>query len=356
MPNLSAIDLFCGIGGLSYGLREEGIDILAGIDIDKDCEYAFEKNVGADFLKRSVTGVQGSELSALYPDGAIKVLVGCAPCQPFSQYTNYGKKNRRKTTPKSKQWVLLREFKRLILELKPEIVSMENVPQLEHYKVYDDFKATLEDNGYHVSVKKVFCPEYGIPQTRTRLVMLASKLGPIDLIAPTHEQDAYITVKDAIGELPRVEAGQASSTDTFHRARKLDAMNMDRIRHSKPGGTWNDWPEGLRLDCHKKESGASYQSVYGRMKWDEPGPTMTTHCCGLGNGRFGHPEQDRAITLREAALLQTFPQTYVFEPEGKPLTQKVLCKQIGNAVPVKLGAVIGRSIKEHVKKQTIPKE
>ncbi len=350
MRKLSAIDLFCGIGGLSYGLREEGINILAGIDIDKDCKYAFEKNVGAKFLKKSVSSIKASDLSALYPKDSIKVLVGCAPCQPFSQYTNYNDKKRRKTTPKSKQWTLLRQFERLIIELKPEIVSMENVPQLIHYKVYDKFKATLEANGYSVSVKIVFCPDYGIPQTRTRLVMLASKLGPIELIKPTHKENEYLTVQDAIGYLPKIGSGQTSASDSFHRARKLDETNLKRIQHSKPGGTWHDWPDDLLLECHKKKSGGTYQSVYGRMKWTEPGPTMTTHCCGLGNGRFGHPEQDRAITLREAALLQTFPRNYVFEPEGKTLTQKVLCKQIGNAVPVKLGSVIGRSIKKHVEK------
>lgn len=351
MPKLAAVDLFCGVGGLSYGLKEAGIDVRAGVDVDPDCKFAFEENVGATFVKKSVKNLVAESLSAYYPTGSIRILVGCAPCQPFSQYTNYVNKSRRKTTPKNRQWTLLREFKRLIIDLKPEVVSMENVPQLEGYRVYDDFIDGLKQNGYFVSVKQVFCPDYGIPQTRTRLVMLASRLGPIDLIPPTHSKAKYLTVKDAIGDLPKIEAGQQSADDSFHRSRKLDGTNLKRIRHSKPGGTWRDWPEELRLECHKKETGESYASVYGRMKWEEPGPTMTTHCCGLGNGRFGHPEQDRAISLREAALLQTFPRDYSFEPEKQKLSQKVLCKQIGNAVPVRLGEVIGRSIKEHVKKQ-----
>ena len=123
---------------------------------------------------------------------------------------------------------------------------------------------------------------------------------------------------------------------------------MKRIRQSKPGGTWKDWDKDLRLKCHQKSSGETYVSVYGRMSWDKPAPTMTTHCIGIGNGRFGHPEQDRAITLREAALIQTFPRKYKFVEKGKSFRVKQISTQIGNAVPVKLGRVIAKSIKKHL--------
>ncbi|MBS1904825.1 MAG: DNA cytosine methyltransferase [Bacteroidetes bacterium] len=345
---ITAVDLFCGVGGLSYGLLSEGIEVVAGIDIDEQCEFAYTNNVKAAFIKKSVARTKAEEIEKLYPEDSVKVLVGCAPCQPFSQYTNTGKKNRRKTTPKTDQWKLLREFIRLIKELQPEVVSMENVPQLEKYPIYDEFIEGLKGIGYHVSARQVYCPDYGIPQTRTRLVLLASKLGPIALVEPTHEEDNYRTVRDAIGNLPKISAGEICETDSFHRARKLSELNLKRIKKSKAGGTWHDWPEDLKLECHKRDSGGTYASVYGRMVWDDPSPTMTTHCCGLGNGRFGHPEQHRAISLREAALLQTFPANYKFESEEHTLSQKVLCRQIGNAVPVRLGSVIGRSIVEHV--------
>jgi DNA (cytosine-5)-methyltransferase 1 len=340
MSKLSAIDLFCGIGGLSYGLREEGIDILVGVDTDETCRFAFETNVGATFDKRSVEAISGAELNTMYHEGDIRILVGCAPCQPFSNYT--------KGQSPGEKWKLLRQFSRLIVESQPDIISMENVPQLEQYSIFDQFVKTLKRNGYSVSHKIVFCPDYGMAQHRSRLVLLASKLGPIELIRPTHTKEIYLKVRDVIGSLPKINAGESSEADSFHRARKLTEINLKRIKISSPGKTWRDWPESLQLKCHKKESGKTYLSVYGRMSWNELAPTMTTHCCGLGNGRFGHPEQDRAISLREAALLQAFPPEYVFESEDKKLTQKVLCRQIGNAVPVKLGSVIGRSIKEHV--------
>ena len=134
----------------------------------------------------------------------------------------------------------------------------------------------------------------------------------------------------------------------LHKASKLSPINLKRIRQSKPGGSWKDWDKDLLLECHQKDSGKSYVSVYGRMEWDKPSPTMTTQCNGIGNGRFGHPEQDRAISLREAALLQTFPKSYKFFDENNPLTTRQLSTHIGNAVPVKLGKVIGKSIKKHI--------
>jgi DNA (cytosine-5)-methyltransferase 1 len=349
MRKVVAVDLFCGVGGLSFGLRDEGISVRAGVDTDEGCKFAFEKNTKAKFLSKSVEDISANELNAYYPQGSLRVLVGCAPCQPFSRYTNF-KPNQKKTkAPKSDQWKLLNEFKRLILEMNPEIVSMENVPQLIDYKVYSEFESALIAAGYHVTATPIYCPDYGIPQTRTRLVLLASRLGPIELIPPTHTPENYLTVEDAIGSLPKIKAGETSKKDPFHRSRKLSNINLKRIKHSKPGGTWRDWPKELRLECHEKDSGKTYGGVYGRMDWDEPAPTMTTHCCGLGNGRFGHPEQNRAISLREAALFQTFPSTYKFEPTGKKLSQKILCRQIGNAVPVRLGSIIGKSIKKHVK-------
>ena len=157
-----------------------------------------------------------------------------------------------------------------------------------------------------------------------------------------------MTVRDAIQGLDGIEAGGASDSDPMHKSSKLSQMNLDRIRNSTPGGTWRDWDDSLRAACHSRESGRTYPSVYGRMEWDRPAPTITTQFHGFGNGRFGHPAQDRAISLREGALLQTFPKDYSFVPDGDPVCIASVARLIGNAVPVSLGEGIGRSIVAHL--------
>lgn len=343
------IDLFCGIGGLSHGFVSEGFNVIAGIDSDITCKYGFETNNHSKFIAKDINKISGEEIDKLFGhDDNVKILVGCAPCQPFSSYSY-----RQKVTNKDEnKWKLLYEFARLIEETKPTIISMENVPLLLHFKkapVFQDFCNRLSAIGYFIDYKEIFCPDYGIPQRRTRLVLIASRLGDIKIIGKTHTPENYVTVKDVIASLPPVGAGESDKNDLLHRARSLTPINLKRIRATKEGGGWKDWPEELLLDCHKKQSGKSYGSVYGRMKWSEPAPTMTTHCTGLGNGRFGHPEQDRAITLREAALFQSFPKDYSFIDDTKPYNPSVISRQIGNAVPPLLGKIIALSIKEHLK-------
>lgn len=226
---------------------------------------------------------------------------------------------------------------------------MENVPRLAKQAVFEDFIQKLQSLNYHVTYKVIFCPDYGMPQSRSRLVLLASQLGPIKLIEPTHTSKNYVVVKDVIGHLPPVEAGQSHPNDRLHCASRMSELNLKRIQASKPGGTWHDWPAELVAKCHKKESGSTYSSVYGRMSWDKVGATITTQCIGFGNGRFGHPEQDRALTLREAAILQTFPDHYEFWPSEVKLDMRPIAKMIGNAVPVRLGEVVGESILLHLR-------
>ena len=224
---------------------------------------------------------------------------------------------------------------------------MENVTDVVRHKVYHDFVSHLKNLGYHVSENNVSCVDYGIPQKRKRQIVLCSRIGPINLLSKTHETP--VTVREAIGHLPRIESGEVDQSDPLHRAAKLSEVNLKRIKASDAGGTWRDWPEELRIDAHKKASGATYASVYGRMEWDKPAPTMTTQCYGFGNGRFGQPEQDRAISLREAAIFKTYPEDYVFFDENKPLSYASVGRMIGNSVPVRLGEVIGESIQKHVK-------
>lgn len=346
IPCIEVVDLFCGIGGLSYGMKCKGLSIKAGYDLDNSCKYAYETNTNAIFNYKDIKKVTSAEIKENYNDDTIKVLAGCAPCQPFSSYSF---KNKKKDPNK---YDLLYEFGRLVSEVLPDIVTMENVPQILTFNekpVLQDFIACLEKCGYSVNLNKVYCPKYGIPQKRRRLVLLASRLGNIKLIQPTHNKDNYITVRQVIGDLPFIEAGGSDKEDLLHRAKRLSALNLQRIKHTPYGGTWRDWPEELKLDCHKTPEGKSFSSVYGRMLWDEPSPTMTTQCTGLGNGRFGHPEQDRAISVREAALLQTFPISYSFFPNEQSIALTKASRYIGNAVPPKLGEIIAESIIEHVR-------
>jgi DNA (cytosine-5)-methyltransferase 1 len=346
IKDIAVIDLFCGIGGLTHGLIKEGLNVVAGIDIDDTCKYAFESNNKSKFISKSVSNVSSKEINDLFGTAKTRILVGCAPCQPFSSYTFKDPEKK-----DNEKWKLLYEFKRLIIESKPDIISMENVSQLINFKkepVFDDFIKTLKEEGYYVHYEIVNCPEYGIPQNRKRLVLIASRLGTIDLIPKTHSKDEFVTVMDAIGELPPINDGEFHPDDRLHFARKLSPLNKLRIKATPYGGGWNDWPEDLKLACHKKDSGKSYSSVYGRMKWEEPSPTMTTHCVGYGNGRFGHPEQDRGISLREASLLQSFPKNYSFFDENEEFSTVMVARQIGNAVPVRLGEIIAKSIKKHL--------
>ena len=345
------VDLFCGIGGLSYGLKCQGMKILAGFDLDYTCQYAYETNTGGKFYYRDVKTISGDEINKLYSqnNNTIKILAGCAPCQPFSSYAF---KNKNKDKDK---YNLLYEFGRLVKEVHPDIVTMENVPAIASFKlksVLADFIAVLQNEGYNVKYKVVYCPDYGIPQTRKRLVLLASRLGNIDLISPTHKKENYVTVKDAIGDLPPLEAGQGCPTDALHRCRALSSLNLQRLKSTPYGGSWKDWPTDLMLECHKKESGKSFGSVYGRMVWETPAPTMTTLCTGIGNGRFGHPVQDRAISAREAALFQTFPITYKFFPNEHEVSLTKASRYIGNAVPPRLGEIIAKSIILHISNLT----
>lgn len=342
---IAAIDLFCGAGGMTHGLIKAGVPVSAGIDIDPTCRYAYETNNKVSFFEKDIRLSSAKELKALYPKKTVKILVGCAPCQPFSTHT-HKVKNRKKDD----KWGLLYSFSDLIKEVKPKIVSMENVAQIMKHEVFNDFVKTLKRLGYQVFWRAIYCPDYGIPQSRRRLVLLASKLGKIELIPPTHSRDKYKTVRNVIEKLERITDGQASKKDPLHRSPNLSPLNKKRIIQSKPGGTWLDWDKKLRAPCHAKKSGETYSAVYARMDWDKVGPTITTQSCYFGTGRFGHPSQNRAISLRESAMLQTFPKRYKFLDPSVPFSFKKIGIHIGNAVPVRLGQIVGKSIKKHLEK------
>ena len=338
--NLAVVDIFCGVGGLTHGFVKEGFNVVAGADIDESCKYAYEINNKAQFINKKVEDIKAEEITALWKDSKFKIMIGCAPCQPFSQYNQLKSKD--------KKWMLLYDFLRLIKSTRPDIISMENVPQLRLHRVFKDFIHGLESEGYFVSWYILYSPDYGIPQKRKRLVLFASKFEKIAEPKRTTKPENYKTVKDAIGKLAPIEAGVRDSRDKLHYASRLSEINIERIKQTPEGGGWKNWDENLLLKCHKKKNGKSFKSVYGRMRWDEPAPTITTEFLSLGTGRYGHPVQNRAISIREAAILQTFPKYYKFiEPRSTQYYKKVE-RQIGNAVPVKLGKVIAKSIKNHI--------
>lgn len=340
------IDLFCGIGGLSLGFGEEGFDVRAGIDADPTCRHAFEANIRAPFVTRSVTDVTASELTARFSGRGPTVLVGCAPCQPFSLYTGRYRQNETDDDA-TLRWALLDEFARLIEAVSPDVVSMENVPRLTAHPAFEKFIARLRAAGYVVSHQKVRAQDYGVPQRRSRLVLFASKLGEVRMIPPTHA-GRHVTVRDAIGHLPELAAGAVDGEDRLHMSRGLSELNLRRLRATREGGSWKEWRGELQLDCHKRAGGRSFRAVYGRMTWDEPSPVITTQCLGIGNGRFGHPDQDRAISLREASILQSFPPSFDFSPLSEKVFGRHLARQIGNAVPPLLGRAVARSIRLHL--------
>ena len=336
-----AVDLFCGAGGLSCGFQRAGIDVIAGIDIDSQCRHPYETNVKAAFHEMDIEDVTAEFATSLFGDRFPKILAGCAPCQPYSSYTR-GKSIERD------DWNPLKKFGELVVDIHPEVVTMENVPLLGGDETFEDFLAVLKSEEYSCSVQIVRCAEYGVPQTRRRLVLLASRLGLIDLIPVTHSEEDFLTVRDVIENLDGLSAGETCRNDSLHKSSALNDDNLKRIQNSVPGGTWRDWDESLVAGCHKKDSGKSYGSVYGRMEWDKPAPTITSQFYGYGNGRFGHPEQHRALSLREGALLQTFPKDYSFVPEGEVISMTSVGRMIGNAVPVLLGEAIGNSIVSHL--------
>jgi DNA (cytosine-5)-methyltransferase 1 len=343
------VDLFCGVGGMTHGFVQEGFEVVGGIDIDGTCKYAYEKNNGATFFQKDIAEVTAGDLKRMFTGADVKILIGCAPCQPFSSLNL----NRVGFTKKHERWNALEKFIELIRAVKPEIVSMENVKDLQDkkkYPIFGKFVASLKKEGYEVDYRIVDASRYGVPQKRMRLVLLASRLGKIALIPETHSKERAVTVRDAIGHLPTIKDGATDKSDFLHRASKLSSKNKLRIRSTpKNGGGAKSWSSDLVLECHRKTTGKSYQStVYGRMRWDTPGPTMTTHCITLGTGRYGHPEQNRAISLREAALIQSFPRNYRFAESANKVQMTRLARHIGNAVPVRLGVVIARSIKKHI--------
>ena len=337
------VDFFSGCGGTSLGFSQAGISPVLAIDNDPEAAATYRANFpDAEYIESDIRDVKTAQVEAVLEQhrDALRVFAGCAPCQPFSSQ----QKNR---DSEDERAPLLLEFLRFIEELQPDVFFVENVPGLQRmadvYGPFHEFTSSLED-AYELSAEIVASAAYGVPQSRRRLVIVGSRHGCVGMPHPTHGSDAgrpYSTVREWIAGLPAIRAGQVDDSVPSHRAAALSDRNLERIRETPEGGDRRDWPSRLVLRCHRGCKG--YTDVYGRMKWDGLAPALTTKCTSYSNGRFGHPEQHRAISVREAALLQTFPMEFEFK--GSWVSQT---RQIGNAVPVLLARRFGSHIVSHL--------
>lgn len=333
-----ALDFFCGAGGLTRGFLNMGIEVRAGIDLNISCKRTYESNNRpARFIPGDLSILSGSDIAPLVDDIPRDELIfmGCAPCQPFS-------KQRREVSRDG--GTLLERFGRLVDEFRPGYVIIENVPGIAKVRgnsTYKRFLKRLTNAGYKFADGKLDAKWFGVPQTRNRWVVIACRDVEPSLPEQTHGTGTtpFVTVRDAIRSYPRIRAGEQSVVVPNHRAAAISQTNLQRLSLTPPdGGGRMSWPEELVLECHREYEGHS--DVYGRMRWDAPAPTLTCKCFSISNGRYGHPEQNRAISLREAAKLQSFADDYVFYGES----QACIGAQIGNAVPVKMGEALARKL------------
>ena len=340
-------DFFSGCGGASSGLQASGMEIAFGLDNDLDAERTFRANFPeAAFIGADIADIPASALDAVVGASAGHPLLfnACAPCQPFSRQRN---------CPAASDDIrldLLDHMSRFVKRYRPELIVVENVPGLSLSNrgkvVFERLIRILEGLDYSTSHKIVRSQDYGVPQRRGRLVLLASVFGRVSFPARTHGEGTrpakYATVADWIASLPAISAGETHAAVPNHRAARLSPLNLRRIHATPPGGGWRDLPYDL-MPPSRKSGFRGFTDVYGRLKWDAPAPALTTRCISYSNGRFGHPRQDRAISVREAACLQTFPLDFVFT--GNLNSQ---ARQVGNAVPALLAQRFGERMASHI--------
>ena len=353
---LKAIDFFCGAGGITCGLQQAGIKVLAGIDIDKTCKETYEYNnkyINYDQLKNEIDGpvyinkdINSLSFRDLMDITDIKqnddnlILIGCSPCQFWTQLHTSREKSRNSMN-------LLSQFQTFVKYFKPGYVIIENVPGLEKRmkeSKLDKFLDMLDELKYNYKADVLRVSSFGVPQSRKRYILIASRIQKVTLPQP---DDKLAKVIDCIGDkiqFPEVEAGHYDDSEFQHTVAKLSEKNIKRLKKTPANGgdrlSWADDDE-LQIPAYKDKPDF-FRNVYGRIFWNKPGPTITTKFLHTSNGRFAHPEENRGLSIREGATLQTFPQTYHFK--GSSMVS--IAKQIGNAVPPELAKRIGLKILE----------
>jgi DNA (cytosine-5)-methyltransferase 1 len=351
----TAAELFSGGGGLAQGLRDAGVQPVAAVELDKYAADVFAANhPDVQLIRRDVRSVSGAELKAASASGCIDILAACPPCQGFSTLTTkYRRADVRNT--------LVAEVGRITRELQPLALMLENVPGLtgRGRPILDALIADLEEDGYFVDWRVLQVADYGVPQMRRRFVLLAGRGFSIPMPEPTHAQKGrrglppWRTLRDAlvVGADPvRVDKAAASGgfeASNWHVIRKLGLDNIERLRHAIPGKGRASLPQHLRPACHRGRDDG-FTNTYGRMEWDQPSSTITAGCLSPSKGRFGHPDELRTISLREAASLQTFPNSYKFVGDKIDAA----CSVVGNALPCLFAQVIAERVVAAVRRAT----
>ena len=337
---IKAIDFFCGAGGLTRGLLNAGIEVLAGVDNDKRLKETYtHNNKPSRFINKDIKKIKIGELREELgiQDGDTTLYAACTPCQPFSTLSRLKDREGKKT--------LLLTFAQIVKECPPDFILVENVPGLNNAcgkEIYEEFLSVLDECKFSSNAADLLdAKHFGVPQTRKRFILLASKQGSISLPIPETDPSRFVTVREYIGKYPKIVDGGESKDYPNHIARKLKPHHK-RIVEAVPknGGSRRDVTDtSILLKCHQERPNA-HKDVFGRMAWNAPAPTLTCRCSDVYCGRFTHPDQDRGISLREAAALQSFKDDYKFF--GTSIAG--VSRQIGNAVPVKLAEQLGKSI------------
>ena len=337
----TVIDCFCGAGGLSLGFSRSGFDIIYAFDYDHNCVETYSNNLShicevGDIKDISKTSIEKSINKSL--NGIVDVIIGGPPCQGFSV--------QRRGSDTDSRNELVREYVRLVLEVQPRFFVMENVGGLlsKRGKPFMDYlKLECSNRNYKIHTTKLDAFDFGVPQIRKRVFIVGENTGVGNVLFDFHKENRNAespkTVRDAIFDL----MSKTEEDIPNHKSDKLSPINLERIRSIREGEGRDSLPEHLQLPCHRKNNGHRHLDVYGRMSWDKPSPTITARFDSFSRGRFGHPELDRTITLREGARLQSFPDNFIFYG-----SKVQIAKQIGNAVPPLLAKEIAEKVKEFI--------
>lgn len=331
-----AADLFSGCGGLSEGLKQAGFNVVAGVEIDKNAAKTYRLNHPDTILfEKDIRELDTGEIKKILHGKPLHLLAGCPPCQGFSTVRNLNGK----LEVQDERNGLITEYYRFVDELRPVTIMLENVPGIINYALFKSLILNLEKIGYNVSYQIVDVADYSVPQRRKRLVLIGSILGNTEI---AQGEKKVITVRETFNKLKETNDRDALQKVYPHHTEYIQKM-ISLI--PKDGGSRKDLPNEYILNCHKKEN-VGFTDVYGRLRWDRVSSTITGGCLNPSKGRYLHPEENRCISAREAALLQTFPINYIFPTD---IPKKDIALLIGNALPPEFSRLQAKNIYQHIK-------